>query len=69
MVDNVVRYYMGYIQIHKQGFWDDQTLENSFEAQAIPAALKEKENIAPRLESFAPGLFRHYHQRGIGSGY
>ena len=53
MVDNVVRYYMGYIQIHKQGFWDDQTLENSFEAQAIPAALNEKENIAPRLESFA----------------
>jgi ABC-type lipoprotein release transport system permease subunit len=53
MVDNVVRYYLGYIQVHKQGFWDDQTLENSFAAKAVPAALKEKENIAPRLESFA----------------
>ncbi|MFQ5446877.1 MAG: ABC transporter permease, partial [Saprospiraceae bacterium] len=43
----------GYIQVHKQGFWDDQTLENSFDAKAVPASLKKKENIAPRLESFA----------------
>lgn len=53
MVDNIVRYYLGYAQIHHQGFWDDQTLENSFEPQAVPASLKSEMDLTPRLESFA----------------
>ncbi|MEO1263081.1 MAG: FtsX-like permease family protein [Bacteroidota bacterium] len=53
MVDNVVRYYLGYAQIHQKGFWDDQTLDNSFEAKAVPASLNTSMELAPRLESFA----------------
>ena len=53
MVDNIVRYYLGYAQIHHLGFWDDQTLENSFEPQAVPASLKSGMDLTPRLESFA----------------
>ncbi|MCB0520569.1 MAG: FtsX-like permease family protein [Saprospiraceae bacterium] len=53
MVDNVVRYYLGYVQIHHKGFWDDRTLENSFEPEAVPASLKSEMAMAPRLESFA----------------
>jgi len=53
MVDNIVRYYLGYVQIHQKGFWDDQTLENSFEPQAVPASLQAEMALAPRLESFA----------------
>ena len=53
MVDNVVRYYLGYAQIHHKGFWDDQTLENSFDPKTVPASLNESIDLAPRLESFA----------------
>lgn len=53
MVDNVVRYYLGYAQIHQKGYWDDQTLENTFEATAVPANLEEGMSLSPRLESFA----------------
>lgn len=53
MVDNVVRYYLGYAQIHLKGFWDDQTLENSFDPKAVPASLYQSMDLAPRLESFA----------------
>jgi ABC-type lipoprotein release transport system permease subunit len=53
MVDNVVRYYLGYAQIHQKGFWDDQTLENTFETDSVPAGLNEIAELTPRLESFA----------------
>ncbi len=53
MVDNVVRYYLGYAQIHQNGFWDDQSLENSFDPQSVPASLQSEMQLTPRLESFA----------------
>ena len=53
MVDNIVRYYLGYAQIHQKGFWDDQTLDNSFATRAVPASLDKSIDLAPRLESFA----------------
>ncbi len=53
MVDNIVRYYLGYAQIHQNGFWDDQTLENSFDPNDVPTSLHESLELAPRLESFA----------------
>ena len=31
LVKNVVSFYSGYIQIHQQGYWNEQTLENSIE--------------------------------------
>ncbi len=53
MMDNIVRYYLGYAQIHQKGYWDDQTLENSFDAQTVPASIEEDLEMTPRLESFA----------------
>lgn len=31
LIQNVVGYYSGYIQIHKKGYWDEQVIENAFE--------------------------------------
>lgn len=57
LVKNIVSFYTGYIQVHKQGYWDEQILENSFESASLDdAVLLENENvrgITPRLESFA----------------
>lgn len=53
MIDNVVRYYMGYIQIHQKGFWDDKTLENTMALEDLPAAALKDPDIIPRIESFA----------------
>lgn len=57
LIKNVVSFYSGYIQIHKQGYWDEQILDNSFENSAT---LEKKllndpriTGITPRLESFA----------------
>ena len=54
MIDNSVRFYTGYIQIHKLGYW---VLDNAF---APPRGLQEQietldgvEATVPRLESFA----------------
>ena len=57
MIDNSVRFYTGYIQIHKLGYWDEQVLDNAF---SPPRGLQEQiesldgvEATVPRLESFA----------------
>lgn len=57
LVKNVVSFYSGYIQVHKQGYWDEQILDNSFESSGdIEKRILSTENvtaITPRLESFA----------------
>lgn len=57
MIDNSVRFYTGYIQVHKLGYWDEQVLDNAF---APPTGLQQRieslegvEAAVPRLESFA----------------
>ncbi len=64
MIDNVVKFYSGYLQVQDTAFWDERTLENSFEANA---ELREKiENIpdvnlvSNRLESFALAASHKY---------
>ena len=57
MINNMVRAYAGYVQVHANGYWEDQTLDNAFslddpELQKI----KEHKNVtvaSNRLESFA----------------
>ncbi len=68
MVDNVVNYYFGYAQIHQQGYWDDQTIDKSFEFQPSLQELEQQvpaiKNLVPRLESFA--LASHgQHTKGV----
>ncbi len=57
MIENTVGTFTGYIQVHSLGYWDDQTLNNTFVATDSLFAIIEQdetvEHIVPRLESFA----------------
>lgn len=57
MIDSVVRSWYGYIQIHANGYWDEQSLENSFERDtSLEKQLLENKNVlhsVPRIEGFA----------------
>ncbi|RMG19951.1 MAG: ABC transporter permease [Bacteroidetes bacterium] len=57
MIKNVVSFYTGYAQVHKKGYWDDQSLENSFgharEVEQQVLAHPHVVEVVPRLESFA----------------
>ncbi|MBL0066730.1 MAG: ABC transporter permease [Bacteroidetes bacterium] len=56
LVKNVVSFYSGYIQIHQQGYWNEQTLENSIEySEEKIITLNKVKNITSsvaRVESF-----------------
>ncbi|MDR8394467.1 FtsX-like permease family protein [Aliifodinibius sp. S!AR15-10] len=57
MIESTVGTFTGYIQMHANGYWEEQTLNNSF---SLTDSLKEQINdvesvttIAPRIESYA----------------
>ena len=56
MKENVVGFYTGYAQVHQNGYWDDKTLDNSFDhPESLVVSLAEHRDvtaIVPRLESF-----------------
>lgn len=57
MIENSVRFHTGYIQIHKNGYWDDKVIDNSMSldpsvVESI-ASVPGVETYVPRLESFA----------------
>lgn len=63
MIENSVRFHTGYIQIHKQGYWDDKVIDNSFAydsslLQEI-AGIRGVSTYVPRLESFALASFQN----------
>jgi putative ABC transport system permease protein len=55
--DSIVKTYCGYIQVHKAGYWDDPTLDNSFDSNLdLENKIRLVENVSgviPRFESFA----------------
>jgi len=57
MVSNVVNYYFGYAQIHKDGYWDEQSLNKAFdpneEIQQLQQQVSNVDALVPRIESFA----------------
>lgn len=57
MIDNVVKFYSGYIQIQEEDFWENKTLYYSFEENEdlykTIDSITEIESFVPRLESFA----------------
>lgn len=63
MIENSVRFYTGYIQIHKQGYWEDKVIDNSFIYDSVRLAevnsLKGVQSFVPRLESFALASFKN----------
>ncbi len=56
MKENVVGFYHGYVQVHRNGYWDDKTIDNSFDYDSmLIASLQRREEVdevIPRLESF-----------------
>ena len=57
MIENVVGYYTGYVQVHQNGFWDEQILDNSFAfSDSLENQILAHENVdavVPRVEGFA----------------
>lgn len=57
IVKNVVGYYTGYLQVHRKGYWQNQTLDNTMVASpAMEDSIRRVPGVAgfvPRLESFA----------------
>lgn len=57
MINNVVKFYSGYIQIHDQEYWENKTLYYSFEMDDSLykeiSLVEEIKSVIPRLESFA----------------
>ncbi|HXH19288.1 MAG TPA: FtsX-like permease family protein [Chitinophagales bacterium] len=56
MIDNAVRFYSGFAQVHKKGYWDEQSLDNSFlfNDSLVHRALQDDniQNLVPRVESY-----------------
>ncbi|MBI1341483.1 MAG: FtsX-like permease family protein [Terrimonas sp.] len=69
MISNAVRFSTGYIQVHQKGYWDDQSINNSFiYDSALDNVFKQEKNITlavPRLESFALASSGP-HTKGVG---
>lgn len=57
MIENSVRFYTGYVQLHKDGYWKDKIIDNSFDYDAnLQLKVKHISSVTldvPRLESFA----------------
>lgn len=57
VINNSVNLFFGYAQVHKDGFWDEQVLDNAMEWQAelddIPNKIPSIKAVVPRIESFA----------------
>lgn len=57
MIENAARFYTGYIQIHDNGYWDDKTIDNSFDYDgSLISTIEETPGVlvaVPRVESFA----------------
>lgn len=57
MIENVARFFTGYIQIHEKGYWDDKVLDKSFELDSTLVSrignIEGVTEVVPRLESFA----------------
>ena len=57
MIDEVMGNYFGYIQVHGEGFWDKQTLENSFEdSDKLRQGFSSKpgvQKVVGRIEAFS----------------
>lgn len=57
MIDNIVKFYSGYIQVHHEDYWENKTIDNA--SQPTPELLKQIEEVkgvnllTPRFESFA----------------
>lgn len=63
MIDGLVRYSTGYIQIHQNGYYEDATIDNSFEISSIDyqklTNIDGITKVAPRINGFALSSFKN----------
>lgn len=61
MLDNMTRAFLGHVQVHQNGYWDDQTLDNAFVADDDLADLMLATDhvvaVTPRIQSFGLASF------------
>ena len=64
MLESIIKNNMGYIQIHANGFWDDQMLDNGFESSDVDIAsilaLSNVDKIDKKLEAGTLSSFESY---------
>ncbi len=57
LVDNLVGMYSGHIQVHAEGYWEEQVLDNAFPFEdsllAAVSSVAGVNGVSPRLETFA----------------
>ena len=57
MISNALSFYTGHVQVHKAGYWNDKTIDESFTVNDSVIEILETdpriETIIPRIESFA----------------
>lgn len=72
MIENAARFYTGYIQIHKAGYWDEKIIDNSFSwDQELLTEVENTEGVnsaVPRVESFALASFENKTKGGMVLG-
>jgi len=56
MLDTMTRSFLGHVQVHQNGFWEDQSLDNAMEADdelvEMMESTKHVAAVTPRLQSF-----------------
>jgi len=61
MIDNIVSYSSGYLQIHQKGYWEEQSIDNSFEdSDELQEILRKNPEVLhsmPRLDAYALASF------------
>jgi len=61
MIENSARFYTGFIQVHDNGYWNEKTVDNSFQfdksLRDLLNSISGVEVAVPRVESFALSAF------------
>lgn len=56
MIDNVIGAYVGYIQVHAKGFWEERSLDNGFISSSadrrLISSVEGISDVFPRLEAY-----------------
>ncbi len=57
MIDNIVNYYYGYVQIHEAGYWEEKSINKAFaltdSLDRLDQTIDPVRAVVPRIESFA----------------
>ena len=57
MIDNVVKFYSGYIQIHNEDYWESKSINDVYEPNdefyAVLDSIRDIVHYVPRVESFS----------------